>query len=130
MKSFLIKVAVNAVAIWVATLAVDGIDVNGTGDGGVGAQVLTFTVIGAIFGIVNAIIKPVVKLLTLPFYILTLGLFTFIVNALMLQITSWIAEATPLTFHIEDFFWTAILGAVVVTFVSLVLNVLLPDGKD
>lgn len=130
MKSFLIKVAVNAVAIWVATLVVDGIDVDGAGDGGVGAQVLTFAVIGAIFGIVNAIIKPVVMLLTLPFYILTLGLFTFIVNAFMLQITSWIAEATPLTFHLEDFFWTAILGAVVVTFVSLVLNVLLPDGKD
>ena len=129
MKAFLIKVLVNAVAIWVATLVVQGITVSGPGTD-VGSRILTFLVIGAIFGVINAIIKPVVRLLTLPFYILTLGLFTFVVNAFMLQITSWIAEATPLTFHIDRFFWTAILGAVVVTFVSLVLNILVPDGKD
>jgi putative membrane protein len=130
MKSFLIKVAVNAVAIWVATLVVNGIDVGGGPDEGVGSTILTFIVIGAIFGLVNAVLKPIVKLLTLPLYILTLGLFTFVVNALMLQVTSWIAEATPLTFHIDAFFWTAILGAVVVTLVSMVLHLLLPDGKD
>lgn len=127
MRSFLIKVGVNAVAIWVATLVVDGIDVGGAADEGAAEQVLTFVVVGAIFGLVNAVLKPVVKLLTLPFYVLTLGLFTFVVNALMLQVTSWIAEATPLTFQIEDFFWTAVLGAVVVTFVSMLLNLLVPD---
>ena len=127
MKSFLIKVGVNALAIWVATLVVDGIDVGGTAREGLTEQLLTFVVVGAIFGAVNAVIKPVVKLLTLPFYVLTLGLFTFVVNALMLQLTSWIAAATPLTFHIDDFFWTAILAAVVVTFVSMVLNLVLPD---
>ncbi len=130
MKSFLIKVAVNAVAIWVATLVVSGIDVGGQPGEGLGAKVLTFVVVGAIFGLVNAVLKPIVKLLTLPLYILTLGLFTFIVNALMLQVTSWIADLTPLTFHIDSFFWTAILGAVVVTLVSMVLHLLLPDGKD
>ncbi len=129
MKAFVIKVAVNAIAIWIATLVVQGMTVRGPGND-LGSRILTYVVVGAIFGIINAIIKPVVRLLTLPFYVITLGLFTFVINALMLQLTSWISEATPLTFHIDDFFWTAILGAVVVTFVSLVLNLIIPDGKD
>jgi putative membrane protein len=93
-----------------------------------GDQVLTFVLVGLIFGLVNAVIKPVVRLFSLPLYVLTLGLFAFVVNAFMLQITSWISSATALTFHVEDFFWSAILGAVVVTFVSMVLNLVLPDG--
>ena len=127
MKSFLIKVAVNAVAIWVATLVVDGISVSGVRGEGLGSQILTFVLVGALFGVVNAVIKPVVMLLSFPFYVLTLGLFTFVVNALMLQITSWVASATPLTFHIDQFFWTAVLAAVVVTFVSMLLQLLIKD---
>lgn len=126
MRSFLIKVVVNALAIWVATLVVPGISATGRGTD-LGNQVLTFLVIGLIFGLVNAVVKPVVALLALPLYVLTLGLFSFIVNALMLELTSWISQATPLTFHVEDFFWSAVLGAVVVTFVSMVLNLILPD---
>ncbi len=130
MKQLGIKVIVNAVAIWVATLVVPGLGVGGAATDEWWQTVLTFLVIGLVFGLVNAIVKPVVRLLTLPFYVVTLGLFSFVVNAFMLQITSWISEATPLTFLVEDFFWSAILGAVVVTFVSLVLNLVLPDGKD
>lgn len=126
MRSFAIKVVVNAVAIWVATLVVPGLGVS-TGES-FGDQVLTFVLVGLIFGLVNAFIKPVVRLFSLPLYVLTLGLFAFVVNAFMLQITSWISAATPLTFVVEDFFWSAILGAVVVTFVSMVLNLVLPDG--
>lgn len=126
MRSFAIKVVVNALAIWVATLVVPGLSADS--QGGVGDQVLTFLVIGLIFGLVNAVIKPVVKLFALPLYVLTLGLFAFVVNAFMLQITSWISEATPLTFRVDDFFWSAVLGAVVVTFVSMILHLVLPDG--
>lgn len=126
MKNFLIKVVVNALAIWVATLVVPGITATGPGTD-LANQVLTFLVIGLIFGLVNAVVKPVVALLALPLYILTLGLFSFIVNALMLELTSWISQATPLTFTVDDFFWSAVLGAVVVTFVSMVLNLILPD---
>ncbi len=126
--TFLVKVLVNAVAIWVATLVVPGIEVAG-GDGDTTAQVLTFGFVGLLFGLVNAVIKPVVKVLAFPLYVLTLGLFTFVVNALMLQITSWIADATALTFAIDDFFWTAVLGAVVVTLVSMVLSLLVPDRR-
>lgn len=131
MSAFLIKVGVNAVAIWLATLVVPGIGIGAQG-GTTGAleNVLTFLVVGLIFGIVNAVLKPIVKLLSLPFYILTLGLFAFIVNAFMLQITEWISQATSLTFYIDDFFWSAILAAIVITFVSMLINLALPDGKD
>jgi putative membrane protein len=128
-KSFLLKVLINGVAIWVATLVVPGLSATTRG-ADVADTVLTFLVIGLIFGVVNAIVKPVVRLLALPLYVLTLGLFAFIVNAFMLQITSWLSEATPLTFHVDQFFWSAVLGAVVVTFVSMVLNLVIPDARD
>ena len=83
----------------------------------------------AIFGLVNAFVKPIVKLFSLPFIILTLGLFTLVVNALMLQMTSWLAGALNLDFHVDAFFWDAILGALIITFVSLLLNILLPNGR-
>ena len=124
MRSFLIKVAVNAIAIWVATLIVPGVEVTGdtwTND------LLTLVVVGAIFGVVNAFIKPFVKFFSFPFYILTLGLFAFVVNAAMLEIVNWISNITNINFHIDDFFWSALGAAVVVTFVSMILNLLLPD---
>ncbi len=124
MTTFLTKVAVNAVALWVATLVVPGVSVTGEG---AARTVGTLLVVGLIFGVVNAIVKPVVKLLALPFYVLSLGLFAFVVNAFMLQITDWLANAWNLSFAIDDFFWSAIGAAVVVTFVSMVLNLVLPD---
>ncbi len=128
--SFLIKVGVNAVAIWLATLVVPGIGVSAqNGETGAVENVLTYLALGLIFGLVNAVIKPIVKLLSLPFYIVTLGLFAFLVNAFMLQITEWISEATPLTFYIDEFFWDAILAAIVITFVSMIMNLIVPDGK-
>ena len=72
-------------------------------------------------------IKPIVKLFSLPFIVLTLGLFTFIVNAFMLQITEWICDWLDLAFTIDEFFWDAVLAAIVITFVSWVLNLVLPD---
>jgi putative membrane protein len=65
----------------------------------------------------------------LPFIILTLGLFTLVVNALMLQLTSWFAEQLGLAFHVQEFFWDAVLGSIVITFVSMILNLVLPDGE-
>jgi putative membrane protein len=124
-KSFAIKVVVNAVAIWVATL-VTGISVSG-GSNTTTGKILTFLFIGLLFGIVNAVVKPVVKLFTLPFYVLTLGLITFVVNALMLELTAWLSQHTSLQLQIDHFFWDAIGAAVVVTFVSLILSLLVPD---
>lgn len=129
MKSFLVKVLVNAVAIWVATLVVSGISVTSP-RASTASVVLTYVVLGAIFGLVNAVVKPVVKVLAFPFYVLTLGLLTFVVNALMLELTAWLSSHTTLTLTIDHFWWDAVWGALVVTVVSVVLNAVLPDGRD
>jgi putative membrane protein len=129
MRSFAVKVVVNALAIWVATLVVTGVSVSGPNDSTSGT-VLTFLVIGLLFGLVNAVVKPVVKVLAFPVYLLTLGLITFVVNALMLELTAWLSGHTSLTLHLDQFWPTAVLAALVVSFVSLVLHVVLPDGKD
>jgi len=123
----LIKVAVNAVALWVAAWLVPGISF---GDGKFGSKFATVDLVAVVFGLVNAIVKPIAKLLSFPFIILTLGLFTFIVNAFMLQLTEWISGRAGLSFTIDHFFWDAVLGALVVTIVSIVLNWVLPDGDD
>jgi putative membrane protein len=119
----LVRFLVSAVALWVATLVVDGVDVNAstTTD-----QVLTILAVAAVFGVVNMFVKPIVMLLSLPLYIITLGLFTFVVNALMLLLTSWIAGKLGVPFDVDGF-WDAVLGALVISVVSWLLNVLLPD---
>ena len=130
MRTIGIKVLVNGVALWVAALVLsDGIHLGQRADS-LSARLLTILFVAVIFGLVNAFVKPIAKLFSLPFIILTLGLFTLVVNALMLQITSWLAGALNLDFHVDSFFWDAILGALVITFVSLLLNILIPDGDD
>ncbi|MGL5857505.1 MAG: phage holin family protein [Angustibacter sp.] len=126
MRSFAIKVGVNALAIWIATLVVPELKVA-RGDGTIVQLVLVLLLIGLIFGLVNAVIKPVVKVLALPFYVLTLGLVAFVVNALMLAITAGLAGDY---FDIGSFWSGALPAAVIVTFVSLILGALVPDHRD
>ena len=113
--TFLIRVLINAAALWVATVLVRGIAVGGTN------MLATLVVVAVIFGVVNAVIKPILAVLTCPLYILSLGLFTFVVNALMLLLTSGIADALGLGFRVDGF-WTALLGAIVISLVSFVLS--------
>lgn len=129
MKSIAIKVLVNGVALWVAALAVQGITI-GEKAGALSNRLITLLVVAVVFGLVNAFIKPVLKFFSLPFIVLTLGLFSLVINALMLQLTSWFATQLHLDFHVFHFFWDAVLGAIIVTFVSMILHVLLPDGDD
>lgn len=124
MTSFIIRLLVNGFALWVATRIVDGVTISSDSTSN---EILTLLVVALIFGLVNAFIKPVVQLLSLPLLILTLGLFTLIVNALMFELTSWIADVLNVPFHVDDFFWSAVLGALVVSFVSWILNLLLPN---
>ena len=126
MKNFLIRVGVNGVALWVAALVLPGINLA-EGDVGWGRKLWTIFFVAVIFGVVNAIIKPISQLLSLPFIVLTLGLFIFIVNAFMLQLTEWVSGWLDLSFSIENFFWDAIFGAIIITLVSWVLNVVLPE---
>ena len=119
----LVKLVVNAIAIWLAAVIVPGVGLAGadTTD-----TVVTALVVGAIFGLVNAVIKPIVAILALPLYILSLGLITFVVNALLFALTAWIAGRLDLDFTVEGFV-AALLGALVVSIVSLGLNAVVRD---
>lgn len=124
MKMILTIIA-NAVAIWVAASLLDGIEIGGEGSG----FWLTLLGVSVVFGVLNAIVKPLLKLLSLPLIVLTLGLFLFVVNAAMLSLTSWLSGVLGLDFHVDSFFWDAVLGAVVISAVSLVVDMLLPDTQ-
>jgi len=126
MQGILIRLVVNAVALWVAALVVTGVDL---GAGTTSQKIITLLVVAAIFGLVNAVIKPVVQLLSLPLFILTLGLITFVINALMLLLTGWIADVLDVPFTVDGFV-AAALGGLVVSFVSFLLNVILPDELE
>jgi putative membrane protein len=123
MRSFLLRVLVNGAAIWVAAAVVPGVEL---GEGSTTDTILTVLLVGLIFGVVNALVKPFVKLVTLPLYILTLGLFSLVVNALLLWLTSWLSGRLDLAFGVDGF-WAAVLGGLVVSIVSVVLDALLPD---
>jgi len=117
MSRFLARLIINAVALWAA---VHGITYEGDWVG--------LALVALIFGIVNAFIKPLLKLLTCPLIILTLGLFTLVINALMLQLTSWLAGTFNLDFHVDNFgaaFW----GGLVISIVSIILSIFL-GGED
>ena len=128
MGSFLLRAAVTGFALWVVTLIVPGITFIG------GSSTLQnvgiIFVVALIFGLVNAIIKPVVQLISIPLYILTLGLFHVVINALMLWITSWITEhTTHWGLFIDDFWWTAIWAAIVLSIVSWLLSLVVGSAE-
>lgn len=129
MKSIAIKIAVNAIALWVAALVVPGIHLGEDADR-LSTRLLTILLVAVLFGLVNAVVKPVAKFFSFPLIILTLGLFTLVINALMLELTSGLSQSLNLDFDVERFFWDSVLGAVVITLVSMVLNLILPDGDD
>jgi putative membrane protein len=117
----LLRLLVNAMALLVAAWLLPGVRLGAAGSQPTTNDWLTLLVVALIFGLVNAVIRPVVILLSLPLEILTLGLFTFVVNALMLLLTSWIAQGMGLGFRVDGFL-TALLGALVVSVVSFVLG--------
>ncbi|MEU0388063.1 MULTISPECIES: phage holin family protein [Streptomyces] len=125
MMNFVVKTIANAGALAVAVWLLDKITLTGDSTG---KKAGTLIIVALIFGLVNFLVKPVVKLLSLPLLILTLGLFTLVVNALMLLLTSWLADQLDLSFHVEGF-WTAVLGGLIISVVSWALHVVLPD-KD
>lgn len=124
MKNFVVKTLANAGALGVAIWLLQ--DITLTGDS-TGKKAWTLILVALVFGLVNFLVKPIVKLISLPLFILTLGLITLVINALMLLLTSWLADKLELSFHVEGF-WTAVLGGLIISVVSWALNVVLPDG--
>ncbi len=134
------RVLINGLALWIASWILPGLDISTTAtteavaNSGVtqGTEtigiILAYLFIGVIFGVVNAFVRPLVSFLSLPITILTLGLFTIVINAAMLYLTSWLSSYTPVHFTIDSFFWTAVLAAIIITLISLVAG-RVPGGR-
>lgn len=120
---FLLRTAVTAVALWIATLLVGGIEVSGSSTI---RNLLTLLAVALIFGLVNAVLKPLIKLFGCVFYVLTLGLIALVVNALLFLLTGWLADQLNLPFELDGF-WPAFWGAIVVGVVSWLINLAVPD---
>ena len=126
MGPFLLRAALTGFALWLVTLFVHGMRFMG-GDTKLERIGIIF-VVGVIFGLVNAFIKPIVQILSIPLYILTLGLIHIVINALMLWITAWITEhTTHWGLQFDHFWWTAIWAAIVLSIVSWVLSLVVRD---
>ena len=118
---FLIRLLVNAAALWVATRLVPGVSFDG------GA--LPFLGVALVFGVINAFIRPVMKVLTFPLIIVTLGIFALVVNGLMLWLTSSLSASLGLGFHVSGF-WAAFFGGLVVSLVSTILSLLIREPSS
>jgi putative membrane protein len=118
---FALRLLINAAALWVATKIVPGVTHTGGG--------LTLLAVALVFGILNALLRPVLALLSCPLLILTLGLFTFVINAIILMLTSALSSSLGIGFHVDGF-WSAFLGALVVSLVSILLSVFVRDVRE
>lgn len=123
----IIRLAVGAVSLWIATALVDGIRLTTESFGG---RVGTLLAVAVIFGIVNAVLRPIIKTVGCGLYVLTLGLVALLVNGLLFLLTGWIAGQLDLPFQVDDFWPAAVLGALIVGVVSWILNMFVPDGDD
>ncbi|MBG0815467.1 phage holin family protein [Planomonospora sp. ID82291] len=120
----IIKVLIVAASLWVAELLVDGITVSGETTP---KKIGTLIAVAFVFGLVNAVLKPIIKTVGCAFYVLTLGLFALIVNAGLLLLTSWISNRLDLSFNVTGF-WAALWGAIIIGVVSWLLDLVL--GRD
>ena len=117
---FLLRLLINAAALWVAIQLIDGIEHRGNW--------WSLIFVALVFGVLNASVRPLLKLLSLPIIILTLGLFIFVINALMLLVTGWVSGVLNLGFHVDGF-WDAFVGGLIVSVVSFLLSLFTGVGK-
>jgi putative membrane protein len=125
MTRLVVWVLVNTLAVGLAAWLFRGIAVHGATTA---ERVVTLLVVGVVFGLISAVVKPVVTFLSFPFVILTLGLLLLVINACMLLLTSWVAGRLGLGFHVSGF-WVALFGAIVIALAEMVLHALLPDSR-
>ncbi len=119
--SLLLHWLVNAAALWVATRLIPGLSFDG--------GPLQLLMVAAVFGIVNSLLRPILTVLTCPLIVITLGLFTLVINAVMLLLTGWFSVRWNLGFVVGGF-WPAFWGGLVVGLVSLVLSMVVERGED
>jgi putative membrane protein len=121
----LIRLAISALALWIATLVVPGIDLSTES---VPKAVGTLLAVAVIFGVINAVLRPIIKMVGCGLYVLTLGLVAIVVNGLLFLLAGVIAEQLNLPFEVDNFWPSAVLGALLVGVVSWVLGLLVPDN--
>ncbi len=121
MRSLLLHWLLNAAALWVAALLRPGLDFRGT--------IVQLLLVAAVFGIVNSLLRPILTVLTCPLIVITLGLFTLVINALMLMLTGALSARWGLGFTVSGF-WAAFFGGLVVALVSVALSLLLPGKRE
>ncbi len=122
LKGILIRLAATAFAFWLATLLIPGISLDSAS---ATETVTTLVLVAVIFGVVNAVLQPIIKTVGCGFYLLTLGLIALVVNGLLFLLTSWIAGQAGLPFHVDDFWPAALLGALFVSLVTWLLGLVL-----
>jgi putative membrane protein len=120
MRSVVLHWLLNAAALWIAAYLLPGLHFRG--------NLTDLLLVAAVFGVVNSLLRPILTVLTCPLIVLTLGLFTLVINALMLLVTGWLSARWDLGFTVEGF-WAAFLGGLVVGFVSLLLSLALPKPE-
>ena len=119
MRSLVLHWLLNAAALWVAAWLLPGLDFQGT--------LLQLLLVAAVFGIVNSLLRPILTVLTCPLIVVTLGLFTLVINACMLLLTGWLSARWDLGFSVTGF-WAAFFGGLVVGLVSVLLSLVLPQS--
>ncbi|MFI9641302.1 phage holin family protein [Micromonospora sp. NPDC051925] len=122
LKGLLIRLGSTAVAFWLATLLIPGITLS---TDSAGEAIITLVLVSVIFGVVNAVLQPIIKTVGCGFYLLTLGLIALVVNGLLFLLTSWIADQADLPFHVDGFWPEAVLGALLVGIVTWILGAIL-----
>ncbi|GAA1827116.1 phage holin family protein [Agromyces salentinus] len=125
---FLVKVIVIAFALWLTTLLVGGVSVVPYDDTAFGT-VLTYLLVAAIFGLVNAIVGTFIRIVAFPLYVLTLGLISFIVNGLLLLIVDWISDLIGFGLQVDSFWW-GVLGALVLGLFSWLIGLVVRPSRD
>jgi len=128
MRAFIIRSGLTGLALWIATLIVPGVYFDFGGTSSWWVKVGIVFLVAVVFGLVNGIVKPIIQILSIPLYILTLGLVHIVINAFMLELTSWL---TTNVFHrgivVDDFFWSAIFGALVISVVGWLTALVMRD---
>ena len=128
---FLVRLLVNAVALWLTTLIVPGVTVVAFPPQDTLAVVLTYLLVALIFGIVNGVIGNFIRIVAFPLYILTLGLLALLVNGLLLLLVSWISGLLGFGLVVDGFWW-GVLGALVLALLSWLIGILIRPivGRD
>ncbi|NDK91936.1 phage holin family protein [Gordonia desulfuricans] len=128
MRAFVIRTAFTGLSLWIATLIVPGLHFVWDVHDATWQKVGIVFFVAVVFGVINAFVKPIVQILSIPLYILTLGLIHIIINALMIELTSWFTRnTTGWGLEVDSFWWSAVFGAIVISVVGWLIALVMKE---